>query len=44
MQIRNIPRTHVSRWDEIERFELARYDPWPRIGAAAKASAAQPVA
>ncbi len=34
LKIRNIMRTHVLRWDEVERFELARYDPWPRVGVA----------
>jgi hypothetical protein len=34
VKIRNILRTHMLSWNEIERFELARYDPWPRIGVA----------
>lgn len=34
VRIRNIMRTHVLSWDEIERFELAKYDPWPKIGVA----------
>jgi hypothetical protein len=32
--VRNIMRTHVLSWSEVERFELAKYDPWPRIGVA----------
>lgn len=32
VRVRNIMRTHVLSWDEIERFELAKYDPWPKIG------------
>jgi hypothetical protein len=34
VRIRNIMRTHVLGWDQIERFELAKYDPWPKIGVA----------
>jgi hypothetical protein len=34
VRIRNIMRTHVVSWDEIERFDLAKYDPWPKIGVA----------
>jgi hypothetical protein len=32
VRVRNIMRTHVLSWDQIERFELAKYDPWPKIG------------
>lgn len=31
LTIRNIVRTHVVKWEEIERFELTRHDPWPRV-------------
>ena len=31
LKIRNIARTHVVSWEEVERFELARHDPWPRV-------------
>jgi Bacterial PH domain len=34
VRIRNIMRSHVLGWDEIERFELARYNPWPKVGVA----------
>jgi hypothetical protein len=30
--IRNIFKTHTLRWDDVERFELTRYDPWPKVG------------
>lgn len=32
VRVRNILRTHVLRWDEIDRFEYEKYDPWPLIG------------
>lgn len=32
--VRNILKTHIFRWDEVERFELTRYDPWPKVGVA----------
>jgi hypothetical protein len=32
--VRNIMRTHALSWSDVERFELAKYDPWPRIGVA----------
>jgi hypothetical protein len=35
VRVRNIMRTHVLDWDQIERFELAKYNPWPRIGVVA---------
>lgn len=34
VRVRNILRTHVLAWDEIDRFELTKYDPWPLIGVA----------
>jgi hypothetical protein len=34
VMVRNILKTHVLRWDEVERFELTRYDPWPKVGVA----------
>jgi len=30
--VRNGLRSHRLRWDEIERFEYGRCDPWPRVG------------
>lgn len=30
--VRNIMRTHRVMWGDIERFEIARYDPWPQVG------------
>lgn len=32
--IRNILKTHVVDWDDVDRFELGRYDPWPKVGIA----------
>lgn len=32
LRVRNILKTHVLRWDQVERFELTRCDPWPRVG------------
>lgn len=32
VRIRNITRTHVVRWGEVDRFELGRYKLWPQIG------------
>jgi hypothetical protein len=32
--IRNIYRTHVLGWHEIDHFEMASYGAWPRIGVA----------
>lgn len=34
VKIRNITKTHVVRWGEIDRFELGRYKLWPQIGVA----------
>ncbi len=30
--VRNIMKTHRIAWSEIERFEMAKYDPWPQVG------------
>ncbi len=32
--VRNVWRTHVLAWSEIERFEAGSYPPWPRAGIA----------
>ena len=32
--VRNIFKTHVLAWSDIERFELARHKPWPMVGVA----------
>jgi hypothetical protein len=32
--IRNILKTHIVDWDDVDRFELGRYDPWPKVGIA----------
>jgi hypothetical protein len=34
VRIRNVWRTHVLRWDEVERFESGVYAPWPWAGIA----------
>lgn len=34
LKIRNILRTYVVRWDDVEQFELGRHDPWPCVGIA----------
>jgi PH (Pleckstrin Homology) domain-containing protein len=39
--VRNVLRTRVLSWHEIEKFELARYDPWPKIGVAVLTSGAR---
>jgi membrane protein YdbS with pleckstrin-like domain len=35
IKVRNILKTHVVRWSEIDRFELTRHNPWPRVGVVA---------
>lgn len=32
--VRNIIKTHKIAWNDIERFEIARHDPWPQVGVA----------
>jgi Bacterial PH domain len=32
--IRNGLRSHRLRWEDIDHFEYARCDPWPRVGVA----------
>lgn len=32
--VRNIMKTHKIAWNNIERFEIARHDPWPQVGVA----------
>jgi hypothetical protein len=32
--VRNGLRSHRLRWEDIDRFEYGRCDPWPRVGVA----------